>query len=1263
MENKREKRFEILLLIIAIAQIILLINMGVSNSYLISQTYQTINQNNIDDKNNLVNEIFDLGVNLIINFVSIKQIGIVSAQALHDLGMSCCLETIEGAICQPTISIAPDACNGPLIPTTCERVSDCVLGCCIDEEEGLCSTRSTRKECTDGGGLWRSEENCLVDECVKACCVLGDEAVFTTETNCDKLSLTYGFEKDFRRGLRAEYECLALGATQDEGACMFNNESCSFMTESECLNSRGLFSNGNLCSNPELNTICEAQTSIGCVEGKDEIYWFDSCGNRENIYSSNRASSWNNGEVLSKEDSCGSGSGNIFSPTCGNCNKFLSSICSPSDEAEGREVIDGEFICKDLRCRDEKRNIRENGESWCVYDSFIGDGKDPAGSRHWRRMCIDGEVKAEPCQDYRGGVCVQSDLENNGESFSVSSCSVNEAINCIGYNNDINTMKEQCEENKDCLIKEINVASDFKFSVCAPRYPRGFDLTGETNSATSAQLCKMASQKCTVVEVKDWRGNWRCEKNCNCRSSAFTEQMNDLCVSLGDCGTYINYLGEGTNNIRVSNAPQIDWTRYSSYANPVDGQFAEPKEARTTLGRFLGRSIREPEIDEGINSGIQALGTISGATGSIIGGIMALSDTGLFYHSVHGFFLQTGIGSVPQVGTSGVVSVSQSFGGAATGVGIGFMVGSMIAGWLGLTGDGATAMSIGGAMVGGVVGYIMMTEGATFGGTLLTWGLGAVFFWAGAFVMAWVYITGWGKTRTIEVSFDCLPWQAPTGSDDCSECNNDDLRPCTEYRCTSLGQACKLINENEENPTCEAIPYEPNPPVITPGIIFKVDLLAEEIENIIDIDEDYEFTDIEDDYASLRRVDESCIPEFTRVLFALDTDEFAQCKYSFQNTEDNYEDMIEYPLELTRYTENHTFGIEMPSLQSLEVYNVTGDIREMYGNMNMYVRCQDYHGNFNLNPFVVNFCINTGPDLTATRINKFEPSDNSFIAYNVSEIPLRIYLNEPAECNYDTTPAMEYDLMSNTMTCDTGIFNRSIYGWTCDTTLTGLVNAENNFYIKCKDQPWLPIINDSQRNINQEDIVFTLQGSESPLVIDSILPQGEREAGFEPISVDLIVETSGGAEQGKAICEYGFESYDEMIDQFRETFSDYHKQNFNMMMRGEYNHYVTCEDIAGNLAYADTNFELTIDTSAPVISRIFKEGNYLKIITDEEAECYYDLAKCSFNIDDAKKMTTGLSNVHTAEWTTGKTHYIKCKDIWGSEPDGCTAKILPSYFR
>ncbi|KHO51775.1 MAG: hypothetical protein QT05_C0032G0002 [archaeon GW2011_AR13] len=169
------------LMLIVFFQIILILNMTFAESYFLHQADQ-ITENIISDKND--KDLSDLISKFLIDFLIIKQIGTVSA-----IGWSCCPETIIGAKCQELASVDTESCAVEMIPSKCEEFSDCQLGCCVDEIEGLCSTKTPKSICKRDNGTWSEDENCLIQECQKGCCMLGEEASFVTETRCEQLSL------------------------------------------------------------------------------------------------------------------------------------------------------------------------------------------------------------------------------------------------------------------------------------------------------------------------------------------------------------------------------------------------------------------------------------------------------------------------------------------------------------------------------------------------------------------------------------------------------------------------------------------------------------------------------------------------------------------------------------------------------------------------------------------------------------------------------------------------------------------------------------------------------------------------------------------------------------------------------------------------------------------------------------------------------------------------------------------------------------------
>jgi len=1206
--------------IVVSVQLLLLINLPLTESYFISESEKTnsVSIENIDG--NILDSMLKKSFNMLVSFFTIKQIGIVSAS---DLSINCCPLLKNGAICENVLSTDTGSCAVTSVPSSCDQVLDCKKGCCVDQTQGLCSPQSTKKKCETEGGLWKDEANCLVDKCQKGCCVLGNNAFFATEKRCDFLSLSYSTQKDFR-DYQTELDCLALSATTTEGACVIQDK-CIFTSERECLKSSGMFSGGYLCSHPSLESNCTRQNKTSCVEGKDEIYWFDSCGNKENIYSSDKNSSWNNGKVLSKAESCNPSVDNINSNSCGNCNFLLGSKCNKTTGNE--KIQDGNFVCKSMKCIDEKGKTRNNGESWCSYDGLIGDGKDTVGSRHWKFSCVEGKVMSEPCADYRGQVCASSEIKENEKTFSVAACVINEAALCIGYNKDKATKEEQCKKNPHCVMKNIDVDKGFKFSMCAPAYPRGFEQ--QNRSEIADKTCSMANQKCTVIYVKDWKGSWNCEQNCDCETKKFAEQMNDLCVSLGDCGTYINYIGKGTDNTIVKNSPNVKWQDYVGCSKPVAGQKVNSKSLDEILTEFGGDS------GGGVQKAMDMIGTVTGAAGGLLGAYGVLFGTSTIWYAggeAAATLISPGLsGALPALGPG-----LTALGTVLIAAGIGYLVGGWIASYLGLTGLGATVMAIAGAVAGAGIGILLALGGSNF------WNpVGWVLLAIGIILMVYTWLIGWGKTKEVTVSFKCMPWQAPTGGDDCAKCNENSLKPCSKYRCESLGQACGLLNEETENPICEAIEDDGTPPIITPGQIINGSVA---------------FFDSTEKEVSVKMNDSSCIQEFYPAIFSLETDEYAQCKIDFNNT-NTYEQMTDYPAEGNIFSKNHTLGILMPSLDALSVYEVTGDLKAKFGNMSLNVRCMDANGNTNIESYRVKFCIRSGPDLTPAWITASSPASGSFAKYNATQFPIKIFLNEPANCKWSKGGDANYGEMTNEMNCTTDLEKVDLYGWACETNLTGLTNNSNNFYIKCLDQPWLTGENASKRNTNTEGMLYVVKKAESNLKIDSITPNSVISYGFEPAPVDLKVKTSGGAEAGNAVCSFSFNDYSDVIT-FFNTFSNEHKQTFSTMMHGEYTMYVKCEDAAGNIAQNSTWFRLDIDATAPEITRAFESSGNLNIETNEDAICYYSFNNCYFDKTNTTKMSLALTKKHSVKWEN-RNYYIKCQDSWGNTNPGCARVIRP----
>lgn len=374
----------------------------------------------------------------------------------------CCEKTTEGAYC---INTDQDKCDstGQIVSTSCESTSFCKLGTCYDSKEGMCLENVPQRVCQASNGTWSEKKANELAQCTLGCCIMADQAAFVTLTRCKSLSTFFGITPDFRSSVGSEQACIEIANSQDQGACVFyqnNVKTCKFSTRKDCggvtstvaLNATPLedtsgkrFYKDVLCSNEALGTECARQTKTSCFAGK--VYWLDSCGNKENVYSSNSDKSWNQGRVADPDEICAEVGD---SKTCGNCDYLLGSRCS--DWTSGFSLITKPAkvtnYCKTTKCTDRDGKDRMNGESWCVYDGKTGDGRDVAGSRQFREICVDGTVQVEACEDFRNQICIHSGIQTSQGEYSVAACRVNRWQDCTSQ-----TKKDNCEntDQRDCI--------------------------------------------------------------------------------------------------------------------------------------------------------------------------------------------------------------------------------------------------------------------------------------------------------------------------------------------------------------------------------------------------------------------------------------------------------------------------------------------------------------------------------------------------------------------------------------------------------------------------------------------------------------------------------------------------------------------------------------------------------------------------------------------------------------------------------------------
>ncbi len=464
---------------------------------------------------------------ILILFVGILLVAtFVSAETSY-----CCERLISGAWCQNAPESSCDN-NYRVVPTSCESTSYCKLGTCIDSEEGTCIENTPQKVCEDSKGVWYDKDSDEVPQCNLGCCILGDQAAFVTKTRCKRLSSLYGLETNFRDDINGEFQCIASATSEVKGACVFDREyerTCLILTKKECaemqIANKTEFYEGRLCSDETLNTNCGPSEKTTCVEGKDEVYFLDTCGNIANIYDASKINDkeyW--AKIKDKSESCNYGSSNANSATCGNCDYYLGSTCKDYKLNKGnRKPTYGTNVCQDLSCEYNGKKY-EHGETWCAESK--GSEDNLPGSRYFRMICYNGEVSVEPCADFRQEICIESEIEG----FSTAACRVNRWQDCVSQGN-----SKDCEneDRRDCIWLG-------KGQGCVPKYAPGFNFW---ESGDAESICSQANMECEVVYEKTLGGDKKCVSGCECISDSWKSKMNQMCVSLGDCGSSTNYIG------------------------------------------------------------------------------------------------------------------------------------------------------------------------------------------------------------------------------------------------------------------------------------------------------------------------------------------------------------------------------------------------------------------------------------------------------------------------------------------------------------------------------------------------------------------------------------------------------------------------------------------------------------------------------------------------------------------------------------------------
>ncbi|MEM4641409.1 MAG: hypothetical protein QXW65_02745, partial [Candidatus Pacearchaeota archaeon] len=396
--------------------------------------------------------------------------------------IGCCEVTINGSYCQ---EVEQNKCSSGFIPTLCDNTFHCRRGCCVTDSG--CSLNTPRKLCT-GNSTFYENAACNVESCKKVCCIINSTHQIKSKLSCEQEARRQGLVP-VMFDTSNQTICDELYNTSNKGCCKLEGV-CKYSTLEWCMRNRGEFKANQYCSQVCLE--CTRHAKKGCKG--NEIYYFDSCNNPEEVYMA--------------------------------CNK--DQVCA---------MIGGEARCVRAGCtftHSNKSTISYNvGDAWCDSDdsSSKDDPRRLVGWNDRAYFCMwDGTksyINVIPLDPRGYEICKV--IDGRVKKFRND-------INCTSY-----TDKESCESNGLCMwvdnfvefrvLRAIKIYSHtlgsdifpdwqtdvrgFEKAACIPKYPPNDDSRCSEGTVLHGSAPK--DRKCTWSERVAWGDDWRCHPTAHSR--------------------------------------------------------------------------------------------------------------------------------------------------------------------------------------------------------------------------------------------------------------------------------------------------------------------------------------------------------------------------------------------------------------------------------------------------------------------------------------------------------------------------------------------------------------------------------------------------------------------------------------------------------------------------------------------------------------------------------------------------------------------------
>lgn len=807
------------------------------------------------------------------------------------------------------------------------------------------------------------------------------------------------------------------------------------------------------------------------------------------------------------------------------------------------------------------------------------------------------------------------------------------------------------------------------------------------------------------------------------KMTELAENLNERCRMLGPCGVYNNIAGElgsngGSNgssfkqvNIDTDGNAGNSYIPYglnlsSGYRDSLKGKsglIAAGSIASLTAAVILGltgkatdslpsnsgsttlKQTAEQASGNGpgepmpaLQSGLGAIGvTAAGASlGSWIapgtvagttGGATAAPVLAPAGYSGGGFAVEA-VPATSGSSFSGLSSIGSTVVYAAAAAIAGYFVGQLIGKSFGMSNPSTQAMSY--ALAAGAGLSVIASSGAVYAATSggaavgTSGGIWTGYSALGGFSICWpciiviivvmiaTYMLTYSEVEYWVTSYKCEAWKPPKQGD-CNLCNND-VRACSEYRCRSLGLNCHYFNDNGEPGWCASTDdiwsatIAPWPEILTDG---------------------YKYTDAGETKFTIESTSKTEVPKGTGFEFGVITSKQAQCKIDNKHT-DTIDDMS------TDMIIDTSVGCDAGNCVNQGVYHKIGltssfttdnsssssegsTLALKEGENELYIRCQNYAGQYNKAEFVVKVSVDKGPDYTPPTIMSFSPVSGKYLKVGANSSAVVFYVNEPSECKYSQGMNLRYEEMNKTAVCMNEKSSAILSRQPCYVTFSNLTSGENNFYFQCKDQPSLTNRSNLIRNINRNSKEYLLNVCESGLNITSLSESREIITGKSPVNFTLEAETSGCINGGEATCYYQFTNSSNIA--FINTGKILHSQTFDNLPEGNHSINVYCEDDAGNSDNKSLSIQVELDNTAPVITRSYTLGKYVYVVTSEDSQCQYNTnttTGCEFKYGDVNSTTMqGTEKIHIAPYNLNQNYFIKCSDKYNNTNFDCGIKL------